>query len=164
MLWLTRDAIAPDLSFLSVVNRIDHDTDVESSLKTGERAVTIIPPLRSLLEPYLGGLRGRWLIPSSTGSRWHCDAFSKRLRAIHARANQTWTCLHYRHTFATRRAAEGWPLFRIAKEMGNSVAVVEQYYAAYLHPSAGGDQALTKSRETSINKDREGPPFSGPSV
>lgn len=34
---LERDAIAPDLSFLSVVNRIHHDTDVESSLKTGER-------------------------------------------------------------------------------------------------------------------------------
>jgi site-specific recombinase XerD len=39
-LWLTRDAIANDLSYLSVVNRRDED-EVESSLKTGERAVTI---------------------------------------------------------------------------------------------------------------------------
>jgi hypothetical protein len=134
-LWLTRDALAPDLSFLSVVNRVDHDTDLESSLKTGERAVTILPPLKRLLEEYLPGLRGRWLIPSSAGRRWHGDAFGKRLRAIHAQAGRKWTCLHYRHTYATRRAAEGWPLFRIAREMGNSSAVVEQYYAAYLRPT-----------------------------
>lgn len=41
-------------------------------------------------------------------------------------------CLHFRHTYATQRAAEGWPLFRIAREMGNSVAVVEEYYAGYI--------------------------------
>jgi hypothetical protein len=40
--------------------------------------------------------------------------------------------LEYRHTYATQRAGEGWTLFRIAKEMGNSVAIVEQYYAAYI--------------------------------
>ncbi|MCE9610233.1 MAG: tyrosine-type recombinase/integrase [Chthoniobacter sp.] len=133
-LWLTRDALSPDLSFLSVVNRVDHETDLESSLKTGERTVTILPSLRPLLKEYLTGLRGRWLIPSSTGSRWHGDAFGKRLRAINALAGQKWTCLHYRHTYATRRAAEGWPLFRIAKEMGNSAAVVEEYYAGFIHP------------------------------
>jgi hypothetical protein len=42
--------------------------------------------------------------------------------------------LHFRHTYATRRAADGWPLFRIAKELGNSVAVVEEYYAGYVRP------------------------------
>ena len=133
-LWLTRDALSPDLSVLSVVNRVDHDSDLESSLKTGERVVSILPALKVILQPYLSSLHGRWLIPSSTGKRWHGDAFGKRLRAINDKAGKTWTCLHYRHTYATRRAAEGWPLFRIAKEMGNSTAVVEQYYAAYLRP------------------------------
>ncbi len=45
-----------------------------------------------------------------------------------------WNCLMYRHTFATQRAAEGWPLFRIAREMGNSVSVIEDYYAGYIRP------------------------------
>jgi integrase len=133
-LWLTRDALSPDLSFLSVVNRVDPESDIESSLKTGERTVTILPPLKSLLEEYLVSLRGSWLVPSSRGSRWNGDAFGKRLRAINEQAGQKWTCLHFRHTYATRRAADGWPLFRIAKELGNSVAVVEEYYAGYVRP------------------------------
>ena len=133
-LWLTRDALAPDLSFLSVVNRVDPEGDIESSLKTGERAVTILPPLRRLLEDYLPTLSGRWLVPLPKGGRWNGDAFAKRLRSINAEADLKWTCLHYRHTYATQRAAEGWSLFRIAHEMGNSVAIVSQYYAAYLRP------------------------------
>jgi len=36
-LWLTREAIAPDLSYLSVRNRRDEDSASESFLKTGER-------------------------------------------------------------------------------------------------------------------------------
>ena len=133
-LWLTRDAIAPDLSFLSVVNRVDHETDIESSLKTGERSVTILPPLRRILAEYLPTLGGRWAVPLPGGGRWNGDAFGKRLRALNAAASLKWTCLHYRHTYATQRATEGWPLFRIAKEMGNSVAVVEEYYAGYMRP------------------------------
>jgi hypothetical protein len=30
-------------------------------------------------------------------------------------------------------------LFRIAKEMGNSVAIVEEYYAAYIRPGSEKD-------------------------
>jgi integrase len=107
-LWLTRDSISPDLSFLSVVNRVDHETDIESSLKTGERAVTILPPLKRILEEYLASLRGRWLLPSSTGNRRNGDAFGKRLHGINVRAGQKWTCLHFRQdcsrlaTFARR--------------------------------------------------------------
>ena len=129
-LWLTREAIAPDLSYISVVNRVD----VESSLKTGERAVTILPPLKQILAEYLPSLKGDWLVPSRNGQRWEPNAFSRRLRETNARAGIRWTCLHYRHTYATQRARDGWPLFRIAKEMGNSVAIVEKYYAAFIRP------------------------------
>ena len=133
-MWLTRDAISKDLSFLSIINRVDDDRDVESSLKTGDRAVTILPPLKALLENYLPRLRGRWLIPSSGGAQWAGNEFAKKLRALNKAAGLTWTCLHYRHTYATQRAAEGWPLFRIAREMGNSVSVVEEYYAGFIRP------------------------------
>jgi hypothetical protein len=51
-----------------------------------------------------------------------------QLTASHAEPERglRWACLPFRHTFATQRAADGWTLFRIAKEMGNSVAVVEE--------------------------------------
>jgi len=133
-MWLTRDAISKDLSFLSIVNRVDDDRDVESSLKTGDRAVTILPPLKALLENYLPRLRGKWLVPSSKGAQWGGNEFAKKLRTLNRAAKLAWTCLHYRHTYATQRAAEGWPLFRIAREMGNSVSVVEEYYAGFIGP------------------------------
>jgi len=140
-LWLTKDSIAKDLSYLSVLNRVDDD-DIESSLKTGERSVTILLPLRKILEDYLPRLKGRWIVPARDGRRWELNAFSRRLREVNKRVGVRWTCLEYRHTYATQRAAEGWTLFRIAKEMGNSVAVVEKYYAAYVRP----DQAATQQR------------------
>jgi hypothetical protein len=65
---------------------------------------------------------------------WPGDAFAKKLRIINSNAGLKWTCLHYRHAYATQPAAEGWSLFRIAKEMGHRVAVIEQYYAAYIAP------------------------------
>ena len=48
-LWLAPTSIAPDLSFLSVTNRVDRDVDIESSLKAGARTVTIMPALRAVL-------------------------------------------------------------------------------------------------------------------
>lgn len=134
-LWLTKDSLAPDLSFLSVLNRRDDDSDIESSLKTGERTVTILPPLRRALEKYLPSVSGRWMLPNGTGTRWRPDCFSKNLRALNQSYGLKWTCLPFRHTYATQRAAEGWSLFRISKEMGNSVAVVERSYAGYIRPS-----------------------------
>ena len=133
-LWLTRDAFASNLAFVSVVNRLDEESDIESTLKTGERSVTILPPLRQLLEKYLPTLRGRWLVPKPKGGRWTPDAFSRKLRKINSAAGLKWSCMHYRHTFATQRAAQGWSLLRIANEMGNSVPIVTKYYAAYMRP------------------------------
>jgi len=146
-LWLTRDAFAPDLSFLSVVNRVDEETDIESSLKTGERAVTILPPLRRLLETCLPTLRRRWLVPSPRGGPWNGDAFAKKLRKVNGKAGLPWTCLHFRHAYATQRAAQGWSLLRIATELGNSVAVVAEYYAAYMRPvEIGAPEAAPELR------------------
>lgn len=69
-------------------------------------------------------------MPPSKGTRWAGNEFSKKLREINKAAGLKWTCLHYHHTYATQRAADGWSLFRIAKEMGNRVSIVEEYYAA----------------------------------
>jgi integrase len=133
-LWLTRDSFSQDLSFLSVVNRLDEESDTESSLKTGERTVTILPQLRSILEKYLPTLQTRWVVPLPSGGRWNGDAFGKRLAAHNSAAGVKWTCLHYRHTYATQRAAEGWSLLRISHEMGNSVKIVAEFYAGYMRP------------------------------
>lgn len=81
-LWLTVDSISPDLSFLSVVNRADAEEDIENSLKTGARSVTILPRLRRVLEEHLPRARGPWLIPNAKGRRWNGDVFRERVRAI----------------------------------------------------------------------------------
>lgn len=135
MIWLTRDSIAKDLSFLSVINQADEE-GVESSLKTGERAVTILPPLRAILEPHLKDLKSKWVVPFQGKRRWDGNALGRKLRLTNKDAGLDWNCLHFRHTYATQRARDGWSLFRIAKEMGNSVAVVEQYYAGFIRPES----------------------------
>jgi len=134
-IWLTRDAIAKDLSYLSVRAQIDKATGQKNSLKTGGRSVTILPPLKAALEEYLPTLNSDWLIPNPAGGRWHVDGFTGKLTKINRAAGLPWTCLAYRHTYATHRANEGWTLHRIAHEMGNSPQIVHQYYAAYIRPS-----------------------------
>ena len=66
-LWLIGDSIATDLSYLSVRNCCDKKSDIESSPKTGERAVTILPPLREALRQYLPTLQGQWVVPNAAG-------------------------------------------------------------------------------------------------
>lgn len=134
-LWLQKKDISPDLRFFSVINKVDAEKDIESRLKTGERPVPILPPLKAVLEEYLPTLETEWLVPSPTGLQWIGENFGDKHRAILRDANLRHTCLHYRHTFATDRAKEGWSLFRIAKTMGNSIAVCEEYYAAFIDPS-----------------------------
>ncbi len=134
-LWLPRQALSEDLTYMSIVNQIDPASDVESSLKTGSRPVTILPPLREFLQDYLPTLNGDWLVPSPTGKQWHGDNFGDAHREALQAAGLDYTCLVYRHTYATERAKSGWSLFRIAKEMGNSVAVAEKYYAAFVNPN-----------------------------
>jgi integrase len=134
MLWLTRQSLSDGLKYLSIVNKRDEEKDLDSSLKTGERSVPILPELKLLLEEYLPTLRGNWLVPSPTGRLWIGENFGDKHREILRSNGLNHTCLHYRHTFATDRAREGWSLFRISKAMGNSVAVCERYYAAFIDP------------------------------
>jgi integrase len=81
-LWLTRRAISNDLSYMSIVNQADPESDLESSLKTGSRPVTILPPLREFLKGYLPSLAGDWLVPSPTGKQWHGDNFGDAHRGV----------------------------------------------------------------------------------
>jgi hypothetical protein len=73
-------------------------------------------------------------VPSPTGLLWIGENFGDKHRDVLRERGLNHTCLHYRHTFATDRAREGWSLFRISKAMGNSVAVCERYYAAFIDP------------------------------
>jgi integrase len=134
-LWLQKKDVSPDLKFLSVVNKTDDAKGSKSSLKTGTRPVPILPELKEILAPYLSTNKSPWICPSPQGQQWDGDNFGKRHRELLAEHSLSHTCLHYRHTFATQRAAEKWPLFQIAKAMGNSVAVCERYYAAYIDPT-----------------------------
>jgi len=135
-LWLTKDSVSAKLDYLSVVNRTD-DQDIESSLKTGARAVTILPALREELEKYLPTIEGPWLFPSPNGKRWHKDNFSADLRDLNGSKGLHWSALIYRHTYATRRAlVDGWGGVRIAREMGNSIQMVNKYYAGFIRPDA----------------------------
>lgn len=136
-LWLRRDAIASDLSFMSVTNQEDPEHDSISTLKTlnSKRPVTILPALRTFLQKYLATLEGEWLIPSPRGKRWDVDNFSAALRKANNSAKLPWSTMHYRHTYATERAGEGWTTFDLANEMGTSIKMIQTHYAAYVKPS-----------------------------
>lgn len=72
-----------NLSYLSVIHRVDED-DVENSLKTGSRSVTVLPGLSSFLTPYLPQLETEWLIPTSDGKRFLADSFTRKLLTVNA--------------------------------------------------------------------------------
>jgi len=137
VLWLRRDAIASDLSFLSVTNQEDPEHDRVSTLKTfnSKRPVTILPPLKAFLEKYLSMLKGEWIVPSPSGKRWNADNFSAALRRVNSMSKLEWSAMHYRHTYATERAGEGWTTFDLAHEMGTSIAMIQSHYAAFVKPS-----------------------------
>jgi hypothetical protein len=63
--------------------------------------VTILPPLREILQAYLSTLTSNWLIPNPDGKRWRPDCFSGQLSRLIRKADRRWTCLHFRHTYAT---------------------------------------------------------------
>jgi len=147
MIWLTKDSISSDLSFLTIVNKVDDKSQVESSLKTGSRPDTMLPKLKKILQEHLPRLESKWLVPREDGKRWTGNSFSHTLKRVNQKAGLKWTAMHYRHTFATMRAAEGWPLFRIAQEMGNSSQIVEQHYAAYFRPGGSTSNSTEQGEE-----------------
>jgi integrase len=142
-LGLTRSDVAADFSYLRVTNPsplddcIDYEIDEDDlpSLKTGPRTVTILPGLRDALARYLETLETDWLVASPTGLRWDPDNFSAALRRLNKAAGLPWTAGHYRHTYATERAAEGWSVIDLANEMGTSYQMIQMYYAGYIKPA-----------------------------
>lgn len=62
-LWLTRNSMGADMSYLSVLNRADEEEGSESSLKTGERTLTTLPALRPFLAEDLKTLKAGGLSP-----------------------------------------------------------------------------------------------------
>ncbi len=142
-LWLKRECICGDLEFLSVRTQCDlesgdEDGPVVGGVKTegSTRPVSILPPLRSFLERYLQTLAGEWLVPDPRrGGRWDKDNFSSELRKFNRKHGLPWTCLHYRHTFATNRCAEGWNVWDLAREMGTGLDMLQKHYAAFVRPA-----------------------------
>ncbi len=137
-LWLERKSIRETEGerFFSI--RKIRDGASEQSLKTkgSSRPVTILPDLAPILDAYLPTLESSWLIPSPTGKRWDKDHFSQALAEINNQHGLPWSCMHYRHTYATLRAAAGCSVFGLACEMGTSVAMIVKHYAAFFRPSA----------------------------
>ncbi len=134
VLWLPRESVGDGVQYLRVITRADANEDIERRLKTGERTVSVTPALRPYLECQLKRSTSEWLVSNPDGNRWNGDTFRQNLRAVNLVHGLTWTSLHYRHTFATARVAAGWALMRIAREMGNSVRVVEEHYAGFMPP------------------------------
>jgi integrase len=135
-LWRRIEDVGNDFKTLSIRNVHDEKNATKrSSLKTGERCVWVLPPLAEFLRRYIPTLTTPWLIPSPDGHRWDKDNFSAALREVNEAAGLPWSAMDYRHTYATQRALEGWPVFDIANQMGNSVKMITDYYAAFIRPS-----------------------------
>ncbi len=134
-LWLETCSVAE--VHLSVRNIADDEgkQTAKNSLKTGARPVTILPELRAILDRYMATVAGqRWLFPSPKGRRWDVDNFSNALRMINEKAGLKWSAMHFRHTYATRRARSGASVFMLAREMGTSIQMIEKHYAGFFLP------------------------------
>lgn len=82
-----------------------------------------------------------WFFPTPLGCRWDPNNLSSALANLQRKKKQgftdggklrLWSNLVYRHTFATQLAARGTTLDKLAKLMGNSVAICERHYAAFV--------------------------------
>jgi integrase len=80
-----------------------------------------------------------WLFPSPKGRRWDCDNFSAALRRAQHGCAREWSCLDFRHTFASHLAKKGVSIFKIAKLLGNTVPICERHYA-HLSPAGLADE------------------------
>jgi len=151
LLWLTHEDIDLSIGKHGVIRVRAKTIDGEfwqPKTKTNRRV-----PISSRLRPFLDKWRlkhheGTWLFPSPEGKRWDPDNFSADLRTRNERnkigfltedraLEMPFTCLHFRHTFGSHLAMMGQSLFKIAKLMGNSEAIVARHYAALMPESLG---------------------------
>lgn len=108
-----------------------------TKLKTGERPVTVLPPLRPVIENYLRTVNFNeraWCFPNANGEKMSSDAFGEMLRQVNRKAGLPWTTQDFRHTYATNRIREQWNLKTLAQEMGTSMTMLQQHYAAHIDP------------------------------
>ena len=105
----------------------------------GARAQSIMMPLREFRESYLPTLKGKWHIPhpSKSPQRWVKGSFSDALAKNNRKAEITWNCLQYRHTYATNRCLEGWNVWDLANEMGTSIQMIQKHYASFIRIKNG---------------------------
>jgi integrase len=108
-----------------------------TSLKTGQRSVTVRPALRPMIQSFLRmnpGGDSDWCFVSPKGERMTSAAFGESLRLLNRAAGLPWTSQDFRHTFATNRLNEGWNLKVLAQEMGTSVQMLMDHYLGYIDP------------------------------
>ena len=106
-------------------------------LKTGERAVTALSPLRPVIESHLQTVEFNeraWCFANSKGDKMSSDDFGTMLREINRKAGLSWTTQDFRHTYATNRLSENWNIKTLAQEMGTSMQMLQDHYAAYIDP------------------------------
>ncbi|HEX8385899.1 MAG TPA: site-specific integrase, partial [Rubricoccaceae bacterium] len=110
--------------------------------KTGhERVVQVRGSAEQVLIRRAGSADGggdRLVFPGSGGDPSNTDFLTKVLaKAVtSAGVRKTITAYSLRHTYGTRMAAAGTPLYVLAKLMGTSIAMIERHYAHY-QPDAG---------------------------
>lgn len=115
-------------SFLSVSQSLNAVQEVIGDQQTIE-----------FLRSHLEDLRNRghhWVVPSPNGLRWNANDFGKRLHELNDPAELPFTAQDFRHTYATDKITEGWPLRVLAQQMGTSVKMLEMHYAAFIPPEA----------------------------
>lgn len=102
------------------------------------RIVPVQTRLRPVLEQLRDDMRSRtkrggapepWVFTAPMGGQWEEANLSKRFAMLLRPQGLAWTFLDLRHTFATRLAAKGVSLAKIAALMGNSPAVCRTHYA-----------------------------------
>ncbi len=138
--WLTRDDV--DLKSGNILIRSKEiDGQYWVAKTNSDRKVPISEDLMPILKRYRPAKSGVWYFPSPLGGRWHPDNLSHALEKLQREHQQgyrngkrfkPWTCLHFRHTFATQLAMVGITLDKIAKMLGNSVLICERHYAAFV--------------------------------
>lgn len=141
-LWLTREDMnlkAEDHGMLHVRAKVANGEYWQPKTKKN-RVVKISAALRHHLNKYEPPIvPGHWYFPSPKGFRWNPDNFSKRLARENHKAKLKWTCLDFRHTFASQLAQRGHSLDQIAKAMGNSPVICDKHYADFAYETLSLD-------------------------
>jgi integrase len=100
------------------------------------RVVPISNALKSYLDRYTPPKgKDSWYFSTPTGCRWDPDNLSGEISKANKKANLSWTCLDFRHTFGTQLASKGVSLLKISALMGNSPEICRKHYAALIPDS-----------------------------